>query len=82
MSMWIHRVLMPGACYSRLINTGQQSNTITVIARGSNLYFYINQQYLDSTTDTNYLSGQVALFGESDTNSTDVAFSNLKIWTI
>ncbi|HEX6481528.1 MAG TPA: DnaJ C-terminal domain-containing protein [Ktedonobacteraceae bacterium] len=74
------RRLLSGS--SGLINTGQQSNTITVIARGSNLYFYVNQQYLTSTTDTNYLSGQVALFGESDTNSTDVAFSNLKIWTI
>ena len=74
------RRLLSGS--SALINTGQQSNTITIIARGSNLYFYINQQYLDGTTDTNYLSGQIALFGESNTNSTNVAFSNLKIWTI
>jgi hypothetical protein len=74
------RHLLSGS--SGIINTGNQTNTITVIANGGNLYFYVNQQYLNGTSDTNYSSGQVALLGESDTNSTDVAFSNLKIWTI
>jgi hypothetical protein len=74
------RHLLSGS--SGIINTGNQTNTITVIADGGNLYFYVNQQYLDGTSDTNYPSGQIALFGESDTNPTDVAFSNLKIWTI
>jgi hypothetical protein len=74
------RRLLSGS--STIINTGNQANTITVIADKSNLYFYVNQQYLDGTTDTNYSSGQIGLFGESDTNSTDVAFSNLKVWTL
>ncbi|HJT56646.1 MAG TPA: DnaJ C-terminal domain-containing protein [Ktedonobacteraceae bacterium] len=67
---------------SGIILTGNQANTITVIADGSNLYFYINQQYIDGTTDTHFSSGQIGFFGESDTNPTDVAFSNLKVWTI
>jgi hypothetical protein len=74
------RRLLSGS--STIINTGNQANTITVIADNSNLYFYVNQQYLDGTTDTNYSSGQIGLFGESDTNSTDVAFSNLKVWML
>ncbi len=74
------RRLLSGS--STIINTGNQANTITVIADNSNLYFYVNQQYLDGKTDTNYSSGQIGLFGESDTNSTDVAFSNLKVWTL
>ncbi len=67
---------------SGIINTGNQANTITIIAQGGNLYFYVNQQYLDGTTDMRYSSGQIGLFGESDTNSTDVAFSTLKVWTL
>ncbi len=67
---------------SSIINTGNQTNTITIIAQRGNLYFYVNQQYLDGTTDSRYTSGQIGLFAESDTKSTDVAFNNLQVWKL
>ena len=59
-----------------------QPNTITVVAKGSNLYFYINGQYLDSVNNTTLSSGKIGVFGESNTNSTVVAFSNAEVWQL
>jgi hypothetical protein len=59
-----------------------QSNTITVIAQGGNLYFYINGQYIDNVNNTTLNSGKIGVFGESNTNSTVVAFSNAEVWKL
>lgn len=59
-----------------------QPNTITLVAQGANLYFYINGQYLDSTSDGTLPSGKVGVFGEDATNPTDVAFTNAKVWQL
>ena len=59
-----------------------QPNTITVVARGGNLYFYINGQYLDNVNNTTLSSGKIGVFGESNTNSTVVAFSNAEVWQL
>ena len=66
-----------------LFKTGQnQPNTITVVARGGNLYFYINSQYLDNASNTMFTSGKIGVFAESNTNPTDVAFGNAKVWQL
>jgi hypothetical protein len=57
-------------------------NTLTVVAQGSSLYFYINNQYVDSTTNNAYTSGLIGVFGESNSNPTQVAFSNAKVWQL
>ncbi len=68
---------------STLIKTGQnQTNIITVVARGANIYFFINSQYLDGVSDGTFSSGKIGVFGESNTNPTDVAFSNAKVWQL
>jgi flagellar basal body-associated protein FliL len=68
---------------STLIKQGQnQTNTMTVVARGSNIFFYINGQYLDSVSNNTFGSGKIGVFGESNTNSTDVAFSNVQVWQL
>ncbi len=68
---------------SSLIKMGQnQTNTITVVARGGNLYFFINSQYLDSVSNSMYSSGKIGVFGESNTNPTDVAFSTAQVWQL
>jgi DnaJ-like protein len=59
-----------------------QTNTITVVARGGAIYFFINGQYLDSVNDSTFASGKIGVFGESNTNSTDVAFSNARVWQL
>ncbi len=59
-----------------------QLNTIALVAQGSNLYFYINNQFIDSTNNSGLTSGKIGVFGESGTNPTDVAFVNAKVWQI
>jgi hypothetical protein len=56
-------------------------NKIAVIARGSNLSFYINQQFVVSVKDTAYQSGSIGVFADDQANPTEVAFSNAKVWT-
>ncbi len=68
---------------SRAINTNlNQTNLLTVIARGSNIYLYVNKQYVGSVSDSTYSSGQIGLFGADDTNPTDVAFSHIEMWQL
>ncbi len=59
-----------------------QANTITVVAQGGNLYFYINGQYIDNVNNTTLSSGKIGVFGESNTNQTVVAFSNAQVWQL
>ena len=60
----------------------KQANQIAVVARGSNIYIYVNQQYLTSLSDSTYSSGSIAVFAEDHTNSTEVAFSNAQVWNL
>lgn len=59
-----------------------QTNTITLVAQGSNLYVYINNQFLDSVSDSTLTSGKIGVFGENSTNPTDVAFTNAQVWQL
>lgn len=59
-----------------------QSNTLALVARGSNLYFYANGQYIDSASDNTFTSGKIGVFGEDATNPTDAAFTNAQVWQL
>jgi hypothetical protein len=59
-----------------------QSNEITVVAQDTQMYFFLNRQYLGSTNDNTYTAGQIGVLAESAKNPTDVAFSNAKVWTL
>lgn len=62
---------------SDAIRTGSSKNQLEVRARGAELSFYINGQYVDKITDTeNFKQGRVGLY-TSDT--TEVAFDDLEI---
>ncbi len=68
---------------SSAIQTGlNQTNKVAVVFRGSNLYFYVNQQYVASVNDGSYTSGEIGVFADDQSNATEVAFSNLKVWTL
>src|SRR6266487_3833668 len=58
------------------------SNLLTVVARGSNMYLYINKQYVSTVSDDSYKSGQIGVFAEDHTHPTDVAFSNVQVWKL
>jgi hypothetical protein len=68
---------------SQAINTGyNRSNQVTVIARDSNIYLYINQQYLTTISDTTSSAGMIGAFVAAKSSPGDAAFSNLKIWKL
>jgi len=59
-----------------------QPNTLTLVAQGNNLYFYINNQFTDTASDGTFTSGSIGVFGEDSSNPTDVAFANAKVWQL
>jgi len=62
---------------SSIIRTGTNPNQLEVRARGSELTFYINGQYVDRITDTENFKGGTAGLYTSDT--AEVAFDDLEI---
>lgn len=67
---------------SAFIRTGlNQANLLTVIARGSSIYLYINQHYITSASDTTYRAGQIGVFGGNYSQApADVVFSHAQVW--
>jgi hypothetical protein len=67
---------------SAQVGTGQgSSHLLTVIARGSILYLYLDKEFIDQVVDTSNTEGQVGLLASSDQEEpADVAFQNVKIW--
>jgi hypothetical protein len=65
------------------INTGlNQSNLIAVVANGSNIDLYVNNQHVDSVSDSTYSQGEIGVVASSNGNPTEVVFSNAKVWTL
>ncbi len=68
---------------SQAINQGlNQTNILTVVARGSDIYLYINGKYVNHVIDTHISFGQIGLFAYAFSQPTGVDFSNLKVWTL
>ncbi|MEO8970132.1 MAG: hypothetical protein ABI406_00860 [Ktedonobacteraceae bacterium] len=72
------------AASSSAITTGlNQQNTLTVIARSSNINIYINKQYITTLTDSSSTIGAIGMLGGSSTSgSSDVTFSDAQVWTL
>jgi zinc-ribbon domain len=64
------------------VKTGNKTNLVTIIAKGSNIYLYVNKQFVGSTSDSSYSSGKVGVFADDTDAATDVAFSNANVWTL
>ena len=58
-----------------------QANLIAVIARGSNIYLYVNRHYLGSVNDNTYHSGYIGMSASESQKPTEVAFSHMQVWT-
>ncbi|GCE19644.1 family 16 glycoside hydrolase [Dictyobacter kobayashii] len=68
---------------SKLIRTGaDQTNTLTIIARGDNIYLYINKQYVGSASDDTYEAGTIGVIALALNHGTTVAFNNLRVWQL
>jgi serine/threonine protein kinase len=68
---------------SPAINTGlNQSNLIAVVANGSNIDLYVNNQQVDKISDNTFSQGEIGMAAFSNANPTEVVFSNAKVWTL
>jgi hypothetical protein len=66
---------------SSAIHTGlDQGNIITIIARGSNVYIYINKQRILSLANANTTSGEFGFMAVESSQPTTALFGNVKIW--
>lgn len=59
-----------------------ESNMIAVVARGNNLSFFINRQFVDKVSDATFSQGTIGLAAanETKTGSANIAFNNAEIW--
>ncbi len=70
------------ARHSATIKTGLgQTNLLSVIARSSDLYLYINKQFVGHVKDSTSQAGSVDMFG-TGVNGVDVTFRNMQIWIL
>lgn len=69
---------------SSVINRGLNSpNQLTIIARNSTFYIYINHQFVSQVNDATYSFGAIGLFSaDSDGNPTEAVFNNVRLWSI
>lgn len=58
------------------------TNSVTAVAKGGNIYLYVNKQSIVSIYDTTYSAGQIGLVAEEGSEPTDVAFQNVEVWTL
>jgi len=65
------------------IKTGlNQLNQLAVVARGSKMYLYINQQYVDLMTDSSSSSGMIGVTSLKFGGSPELAFSDAQVWKL
>jgi hypothetical protein len=68
---------------STLIQTGiNQLNTLSLVARDSTFYLYINHQYVGSISDDTFRTGSLGVIALDRKNATDIAFTNLRVWKL
>jgi hypothetical protein len=68
---------------SAAINPGlNQINVIAVVAQGSSIMIYVNHQQLVNMTDNTFSYGKIGVAASNLGHSTEVVFSNAKVWTL
>ena len=71
------------SAFSSSINPGLgKSNTIAVVANGSLITLYVNTTQINHITDSSYLEGAIAIFASAVSSTTEVSFSNARVWTL
>jgi hypothetical protein len=65
------------------IHTGLHvPNVLAVVAHGSSFDLYVNDQRIDSASNSAYSSGQIGLAAAYLTGPTEVTFSHARVWRI
>ncbi|HEV2580111.1 MAG TPA: protein kinase [Ktedonobacteraceae bacterium] len=67
---------------SAVTNGLNQTNQITVVAKGNTITFYVNRQGVDSVTSNTYSHGEIGLVADYLNSATEVAYSYAKVWVL
>jgi len=59
-----------------------QVHTIGIVANGSQITVYIDQNQVAKVTDTTYTNGQIGVISDYGSSATTVAYSNAKVWQL
>jgi len=70
--------------FNRIINANpDRANLLTITVRHGVIYLYVNDQYVDSFSNTSYnTSGLAGLFVTDYVDPTEAAFNNIQIWRL
>ncbi len=59
-----------------------EKNTLTVIAQGSQIDFYMNQRFLTKIQDSTFASGYLGVESSDSTAPAEVVYTNAQIWRL
>ena len=59
-----------------------QTNVLTVIAMGSDIYLYVNSRFVKHVRDNTLSVGQIGLSASDYSKSTDVVFQHAEVWNL
>ena len=60
-----------------------QTNLLTIVAKGSDIYLFINKQFVTTVSDGTYSEGHVGLCVETEiTSPTTATFNNAQVWDL
>jgi len=70
--------------YSKTIEDGtNQQYTIAVVAQGTKIDLFVNDQYIDEVKNDNYRNGKIGVLAKTfGPYLTEVAFSDATVWTL
>ncbi|HEY0757188.1 MAG TPA: hypothetical protein VGD98_24755 [Ktedonobacteraceae bacterium] len=59
-----------------------QVHTLGIVANGTQITVYVDQNQAAKTTDPTYSSGQIGVFADYGSSSTTIAYTNAKVWQL
>ncbi|GHO78549.1 hypothetical protein KSD_63200 [Ktedonobacter sp. SOSP1-85] len=74
--------LLSGAHSDEFKTGSQQVNTLMLIAHKSTFHFYVNGKFVNSFIDNTYANGALGLTTYARNSTSEMSFSNLKIWRL
>jgi hypothetical protein len=75
------QVLRSGSSLEFITGLGRP-NLLTIVARGNDIYMYVNKHFIAKVSDSAYSSGEIGVVAASFSGPTDVAFNNAKVWNL
>jgi len=74
-----YKILKSGSNNS--INKGLGvANVAAVVANGNTIGLYVNNQYVDSATDSTYTQGQIGVCAYGNNAASDASVTNARVW--